>query len=224
MSGSVAASRSGCASSTSPTRRSGASATIEGTALKCDAKLGVVAIEPLGRAMPLYDITTGTGDFIANGVVSHNCFARPTHTYLDLDAGEDFEREIVVKVNAARGAAGRAGAAVVEGRARRHGHQHRPLPVGRGALPAHGGHLGGAAGRRQPGLDPHQVTARAARHGAAAGAGRARGRVGRVLRSRPSTRRPGGRPSRIRRTRANGSRRWRSSTGPASPPACSSRR
>ena len=28
------------------------------------------------------------------------CFARPTHTYLDLDAGRDFEREIVVKVNA----------------------------------------------------------------------------------------------------------------------------
>ncbi len=28
------------------------------------------------------------------------CFARPTHRYLDLDAGRDFEREIVVKVNA----------------------------------------------------------------------------------------------------------------------------
>jgi len=27
------------------------------------------------------------------------CFARPTHTYLDFDAGRDFEREIVVKVN-----------------------------------------------------------------------------------------------------------------------------
>jgi DNA repair photolyase len=27
------------------------------------------------------------------------CFARPTHTYLDMDAGRDFEREIVVKVN-----------------------------------------------------------------------------------------------------------------------------
>jgi len=27
------------------------------------------------------------------------CFARPTHTYLGLDAGRDFEREIVVKVN-----------------------------------------------------------------------------------------------------------------------------
>ena len=28
------------------------------------------------------------------------CFARPTHTYLDFDAGRDFEREIVVKINA----------------------------------------------------------------------------------------------------------------------------
>jgi DNA repair photolyase len=27
------------------------------------------------------------------------CFARPTHKYLDMDAGRDFEREIVVKVN-----------------------------------------------------------------------------------------------------------------------------
>jgi len=28
------------------------------------------------------------------------CFARPTHKYLDFDAGRDFERKIVVKVNA----------------------------------------------------------------------------------------------------------------------------
>jgi DNA repair photolyase len=28
------------------------------------------------------------------------CFARPTHTYLDMSAGRDFEKEIVVKVNA----------------------------------------------------------------------------------------------------------------------------
>lgn len=60
----------------------------------------VESIEPLGVDLPMYDITTGTGDFIANGVVSHNCFARPTHEYLDLNIGEDFERKIVVKVNA----------------------------------------------------------------------------------------------------------------------------
>ena len=46
----------------------------------------------------MFDITTGTGDFIAEGVISHNCFARPTHRYLDLNR-QDFEREIVVKVN-----------------------------------------------------------------------------------------------------------------------------
>jgi DNA repair photolyase len=73
---------------------------IEGQMVKTFADLRVAEIEPLGRATPLYDITTGTGDFIANGVVSHNCFARPTHTYLDFNAGEDFERQIIVKVNA----------------------------------------------------------------------------------------------------------------------------
>ena len=73
--------------------------TIQGAALKSDAGTRVTSVEPLGLAMRLFDITTGTGDFIANGVVSHNCFARPTHTYLDMDAGRDFEREIVVKVN-----------------------------------------------------------------------------------------------------------------------------
>ncbi|HEY4777981.1 MAG TPA: radical SAM protein [Solirubrobacterales bacterium] len=72
---------------------------IDGIAIKSQARLGVVSIEPLDRQVEMYDITTGTGDFIADGVVSHNCFARRTHTYLDLDAGRDFEREIVVKVN-----------------------------------------------------------------------------------------------------------------------------
>jgi DNA repair photolyase len=62
-------------------------------------RLRVVSIEPLREERELYDITTGTGDFIAGGVVSHNCFARPTHTYLDFNADRDFEREIVVKVN-----------------------------------------------------------------------------------------------------------------------------
>ena len=27
------------------------------------------------------------------------CFARRTHTYLDLDAGDDFDRQIIVKIN-----------------------------------------------------------------------------------------------------------------------------
>jgi DNA repair photolyase len=73
---------------------------IDGVAIKSDTDLKVASIEPLGLELPLHDITTGTGDFIANGVVSHNCFARNTHTYLDLDSGQDFNSRIVVKVNA----------------------------------------------------------------------------------------------------------------------------
>jgi DNA repair photolyase len=72
---------------------------IEGQALKNKANLRVVSVEPLG-VMPLFDITTGTGDFIANGVVSHNCYARPTHEYLGLSAGLDFESKILVKEDA----------------------------------------------------------------------------------------------------------------------------
>jgi DNA repair photolyase len=72
----------------------------DGEQVRGDESLRVVGLEALGVDLPMYDITTGTGDFIANGVVSHNCFARHTHTYLDLDAGHDFDTQIVVKVNA----------------------------------------------------------------------------------------------------------------------------
>jgi DNA repair photolyase len=72
---------------------------IQGRAVKSQSKLRVTKIETLGMELPLYDITTGTGDFIGDGVIHHNCFARPTHEYLDFNAGRDFEKEIVVKVN-----------------------------------------------------------------------------------------------------------------------------
>ncbi|HKC23681.1 MAG TPA: radical SAM protein, partial [Thermoanaerobaculia bacterium] len=72
---------------------------IDGLAIKSDADLSVTAVEPLG-VRTLVDITTGTGDFIANGVVSHNCFARPTHEYLGFSAGLDFETKILVKEDA----------------------------------------------------------------------------------------------------------------------------
>jgi len=72
-----------------------------GAAIKTSSDLHVSRIEPLGSPQPLIDITTSTGDFIANGVVSHNCFARKTHEYLDLDAGKDFDSQIIVKTNVA---------------------------------------------------------------------------------------------------------------------------
>jgi DNA repair photolyase len=75
---------------------------IEGRAVKSEADLRVVSVEDLGITLPMFDITTGTGDFIANGVVSHNCYARPTHEYLGFGAGTDFDRKITVKPDAPR--------------------------------------------------------------------------------------------------------------------------
>ncbi len=73
---------------------------LDGPAIKSSARLGVVSIEPLPKPMTLYDVTTGTGDFIADGVVSHNCYARPGHEYLGFSAGLDFETNILVKPDA----------------------------------------------------------------------------------------------------------------------------
>jgi DNA repair photolyase len=74
---------------------------LEAQSLSADARLRVASIEPAG-AMRLYDMTTGTGDFIANGVVSHNCYARPSHAYLGLSPGLDFETRLVYKREAGR--------------------------------------------------------------------------------------------------------------------------
>jgi DNA repair photolyase len=75
---------------------------IRGRGLKTPVKLRVVSIEPLGKAMRLYDITTGTGDFVSNGVVSHNCYARPSHAYMGLSPGLDFETRLFYKADAAK--------------------------------------------------------------------------------------------------------------------------
>ncbi len=74
---------------------------IDGQAVKSDAPLRVVSIEPL-KTMRLSDITTETGDFIANGVVSHNCYARPSHAYMGLSPGLDFETRLFYKADAAK--------------------------------------------------------------------------------------------------------------------------
>ncbi|NNC12946.1 radical SAM protein [Planctomonas sp. JC2975] len=74
---------------------------LAGAAVKSTADLRVSTIEDLGVELDMVDITTETGDFVANGVISHNCFARPTHRYLELNMGTDFDHEIIVKVNVA---------------------------------------------------------------------------------------------------------------------------
>ena len=141
---------------------------IEGRALKSQSRLKVVEIEPLGMELPLYDITTGTGDFIANGVVQPQLLRPPHARVPGLQRRPRLRQGDRRQGQRARGAAGRAGAAVVEARARRAGDEHRPVPVGRGALQADARDLGGDAGLRQPVLDPHEVAAAAARQGPAA--------------------------------------------------------
>jgi DNA repair photolyase len=75
---------------------------ISGQAVKSNSRLKIVSIEPVGKAMRLFDISTGTEDFIANGVVSHNCYARPSHAYVGLSPGLDFETRLFYKQDAAQ--------------------------------------------------------------------------------------------------------------------------
>jgi len=79
----------------------GCESSITGQIVRSHARLAVVSVESLGKSMQLFDITTGTEDFIANGVVSHNCYARPSHAYVGLSPGLDFETKLFYKADAA---------------------------------------------------------------------------------------------------------------------------
>lgn len=93
---------------------------IVGQAVKSSTRLRVVGIEPL-ETMRLYDITTETGNFISNGVISHNCYARPSHAYLGLSPGLDFETRLFYKADAAR---------VLEDELARPGYVCKPIMLG----------------------------------------------------------------------------------------------
>jgi DNA repair photolyase len=93
---------------------------IEGLAIKAYARLGVKRIQRL-ETIRLYDITTETGDFISNGVVSHNCYARPSHAYMGLSPGLDFETRLFYKADAAK---------VLEGQLARPGYVCKSITLG----------------------------------------------------------------------------------------------
>ena len=132
------------------------------------------------------------------------CFARNTHTYLDLDAGRDFDTQIVVKVNAGELLRRELAAPTLAGRAHRDGHQRRLLPARRGPLPADAADHRGAARLRQPVLDPHQGHADPARPDLLRQAAEVTA-VGISLLGRLRRRaRSGARSSRARRARAAG--------------------
>lgn len=59
-------------------------------------------VEAVERGAPtdVVDIQTSTGTFYAEGLATHNCYARPTHETLGFSAGLDFETRILVKRDA----------------------------------------------------------------------------------------------------------------------------
>ena len=135
----------------------------------------------------MVDITTGTGDFVANGVVSHNCFARGSHEWLELDTGTGFDREIVVKVNIVDVLHSRAGKAFLDPRAGRPGHEYRPVPARRGPLSPDARHHRRAGRVRHAAVDLDQGSVAAPRPPARRSGGSRRPGVGRACRSRSST-------------------------------------
>ena len=99
------------------------------------------------------------------------CFARNSHTYLDLDAGADFDTKVVVKVNAPELVRKKMTSPSLGGRAHRDGHERGLLPARGGPLRADARHHQRAQGRRQP-LLPDQGHADTQGHRAARRGGR----------------------------------------------------
>ena len=125
-------------------------------ALKTGLDRQVTAVRALERDLEMVDITTGTSDFIADGVVSHNCFARGSHEWLELDTGTGFDREIVVKVNVVDVLRRELAQPNVDSRAGSPRDQHRPVPTRRRQISADARDHHGAGGVRHTTVDLDQ--------------------------------------------------------------------
>jgi hypothetical protein len=76
------------------------------------------------------------------------CYARPTHSYLNLSPGLDFETKLIAKRNIGRGAAAELARKALPAEHDRHRHRHRLLPAGRARAAAHA--LGARGAARVP--------------------------------------------------------------------------
>ena len=92
------------------------------------------------------------------------CFARPTHEYLGLGIGEDFERQIVVKINAVERLRAELRASRWRGEPIAMGTNTDPVPARRGQVPPDPGHCGDAVGGPEPVQHPDQVDPHPARY------------------------------------------------------------
>ena len=138
------------------------------------------------------------------------CFARPTHTYLDFDAGRDFEREIVVKVNAPELLRVELARPSWNGEHVALGTNTDPYQWVEGRYKL----MQGIWEAMRDAVNPCSILTKsplaAARPAADEGDLAANASSARRCRSRRSTSAPGGRPSRTRRTPVRGSRPLRS--------------
>ena len=149
------------------------------------------------------------------------CYARPSHQYWGFGAGTDFEREIIVKVNAPELLREAFERTSWQRRADHVLGQHRLLSTARRSLSPDARAAVDLRRVQEPGRDHHQERADAARHRRAA---RARGAHARAWCSsafRSPTTRSGARSSRARRRSTAASRRSprcrRRGSRPASP-------
>ena len=85
------------------------------------------------------------------------CYARPTHAYMGLSPGLDFETKLFAKPNAAKLLRAELSKPSYEGETDRDRHQHRPLPADREDAADHARRAGGADGDEAPGADHHQI-------------------------------------------------------------------
>ena len=147
------------------------------------------------------------------------CFARPTHTYLDMNAGRDFETKIVVKINAPEVLRRELAAKRWKGEHIAMGTNTDPYQRAEGRYRLMRGILEALVDHRNPFsiltkgtliLRDLDLLVRASEHA----------RSPPRSRSARSTRRSGARPSRARPIRRRGSTRSASSPRPGSRPAC----
>ena len=106
------------------------------------------------------------------------CFARPTHAYLGLSPGLDFESRLFAKPDAPAAAGKGTGGAGLRAAHDRDRHQHRSLSADRARAEDHARHSRSAGARRPSGRHRHQIGAGDARHRHSGADGEAQSRQG----------------------------------------------